>query len=68
MEINIDLSKVGYVIGKYDTRATIYFTSAQVCYSGYSNVKKFATNHRIDSSNVEIVKNNLLESALNIFS
>jgi len=61
MEINIDLYKVGYLVGRYGTRALLYFTTAKTAISGYSRMDSLASKHSINSSNIEAVKDNLLE-------
>lgn len=59
MEVNIDLEKVGYVVGKYGTKVVKYIAAAQLAHSGFRKVSKIASNHKIDSSNPSIVAENL---------
>ena len=61
MEITIDLYKVGYFVGRYGTKAMIYFSQAKLALSGYRFAKKVSVNHKIDSNSVEAVSNNLFE-------
>ena len=67
MEIEIDLYKVGYFIGKYSTRILkiIFFAKiagsgvSKISSSSYNKLEKIAKAHKIDSSNPAIVTENL---------
>lgn len=59
MEVTIDLEKVGYLVGKYGTKVVKYITAAQLAQSGFRQVSKIASIHKIDSSSPAIVTENL---------
>lgn len=53
--------KLGYVCGRIVTRAAIYVTGARTALKSYKFVSRVAKAHKIDSTNPEVVTQNLFK-------
>lgn len=61
MKVEIDLYKIGYFVGKYGTKAARYFTYTKLAEAGYSGITKIAKEHKLESSSIEVVSENLFD-------
>jgi hypothetical protein len=61
MEIQINLYKVGYVTGRCCSKLIKYAGAAQLAKFGYYKVVKIAANHKVNSSDADVVTNNVFE-------
>lgn len=61
MEIDVDLYKVGYFIGKYSTKLLQGVTVVRTSTAGVRLISRVAAAHRINSSDADAVYENVFE-------